>query len=1694
MTLITSLCEMACNFVQKKLEEKRIEEEQATKAQTCKLSDDDDDEESSNSLNDNISKLPPYSAIIPDEPVLSTKEPDNSLSMGDEHLDTISITKSDEFIKSGVENLIPIPSESEVPVISNPEPYDNHTIDELPQALPILHPTSQSEAESPFTFDSTPTYVDESPNVFNLPPQPSKLEEKQLEEEQAAKAQDWKPLVCCDDDDDEESSKSLKDNIISELPLYSAVTPNEPVDSLIMRDEHLDTIMATESDEFIKAGVENLIPIPSESEGIPEHVCDVPFHDNSPPLDVSDSELVSSEVMEIVIPEVGGIKASNDNPIPSYDPSISGTPPNLTPSGESDFFSEVDAFLAVEDKSTSSQFPNSYLDPEGDMLLFEEFLNDDHSSESQTKSSSTSLNSLLEETNNFHNSLPECTTFSHVLCNAECEFDSSDDQSPSDEDVLEKTVSKPLSEEEIIPMESLRTHDSSLPISSKIDSLLDEFVGELTLLKSIPPGIDETDCDFEKNIRLIEKLLYDNSSPRPPEEFVSAKSDAATESFSPSPILVKDSESLMEEIDLFSTLDYPMPPGIKDEDSDSERDILIPKDLSRNNSLSFVEKESFHFDIPPFSRPPAKPPDGDTGILNIKMMGDISDQKAFMHQLMITLASHQEKSLDLLSHRCETVKKFNTHRSHLNTCPIRSRADPTLLNDFEMAAEGIGNLPVPDLWTMEELYQPSLNGQGGLIALIAIQATNFGLKNDMIQQGGLIALIAIQATNFGLKNDMIQQVQNSCKFHGLPGGTFMKRRSEECYDLIENITAHHKYWDTSSQRSESSSSISSSSDTEGAYQGNSHQPQGNRILLSYRSDNYLGPPVYEDEYRFIFGFGNSPRLKKYLKNDKIGSKPDKNEKRGEAGKKLKQLQWIKEEKLSKTQKEWSKTQTRSRVIQSLKKKRREQRPYLQFLQKPKKVIQALIDPSRIEAIQDELIQFKLQQVWTLVDLPIGKRAIGTKWIYRNKKNKRGIMVRNKTRLVEHGYTQKEEIVYDEIFALVARIEAIRLFLAYASFKDLVLYQMDVNSAFLYGKIGEKVYVCQPLGFKDLEFLAKFIRKEMCIKFKKMMHKKFQMSSIGELTFFLGLQTASTPMKTSKPLMMDENAEDVDVHLYRSMIGSLILHTNDDQDKVKQQLRMELRLTRAYTYYCQLKVNVARHKLTTAVDINAVEEQFWATVTAKNINGEAHIHAKVDGKKVTISEATIRRDLKFEDEGGVDCLSNEVIFEQLPLMGTKFLMYLRFVQVFLDKQVEGMLKHNAIYVMPSHTKKVFSNMRRVGKDVSRRDTPLFPIMLVPAQEEDLGEGSTMPSAPQHTPIIQPLTSKPQKKQKPRKPRRHDTQETQPSDPTDEALNEENVPVQSNGLRLLRFNTLKSREDNLKLNELIELYTKLFHRVLNLEIEKTAQAKEISSLKKRVKRLEKKKRSGTHRIKRLYKVGLSARVKSSAEEQSLGEEDASKQGRNIADIDADAEITLVDEIAEDQGRYNDQEMFNTNVLKDKEVVVEDSNAASIAISTAAATLTVVSIDDITLAQALVEIKKSTPKARAMMDANYKLAVRLQEEEQGELTIEEKSRLFVELMDKRKKHFAKLRVEDKRRKPPTKAQKRNQMCVYLKNIDDGYDVTIDATPSSIKTPIIDYKIYKEGKKSYFRIFKADENSQMYYTFSKMLKNLDREDLEVL
>ncbi|GJZ27066.1 hypothetical protein Tco_0571319, partial [Tanacetum coccineum] len=245
-----------------------------------------------------------------------------------------------------------------------------------------------------------------------------------------------------------------------------------------------------------------------------------------------------------------------------------------------------------------------------------------------------------------------------------------------------------------------------------------------------------------------------------------------------------------------------------------------------------------------------------------------------------------------------------------------------------------------------------------------------------------------------------------------------------------------------------------------------------------------------------------------------------------------------------------------------------------------------------------------------------------------------------------------------------------------------------------------------------------------------------------------------------------------------------------------------------------------------------------------------------------------------------------------------------------------------------------------------------------------------------------------------------------------------------------------QTRLKLDELMALCTTLQNRVLDLEQTKTTQHNEIASLKRRVKKLKKKNRSRTHRLKRLYKVGLTVRVESSDNEETLGE-DASKQER-IDAIDADEEITLVS--VHDVNVSAGKEVFVAKHDVIEEVVevintakliidaAQDSDAGDI-VSTASAATTVsaatinnaTTVDNITLAQAKI-------------DDDHQLAKRMQAQEQEELSIEEKTTLFQQLLEKRRKHFAAKRAKEKRNKQPTKDQQRKIICTYLKNMK-GY-----------------------------------------------------------
>nr|GEU96304.1 putative ribonuclease H-like domain-containing protein [Tanacetum cinerariifolium] len=250
-------------------------------------------------------------------------------------------------------------------------------------------------------------------------------------------------------------------------------------------------------------------------------------------------------------------------------------------------------------------------------------------------------------------------------------------------------------------------------------------------------------------------------------------------------------------------------------------------------------------------------------------------------------------------------------------------------------------------------------------------------------------------------------------------------------------------------------------------------------------------------------------------------------------------------------------------------------------QEPKRVHQALKDPSWIEAMQEELLQFKMQKVWVLVDLPHGKRAIGTKWVFRNKKDERGIVVRNKARLLAQGHTQKEGIDYVEFFTQVAKIEAIRLFLAYASFMGFMVYQMDVKSDFLYGTIEEEIYVCQPSEFEDPDHPDKVYKVVKALYGLHQALRACQDRYVAETLGKFGLtdgKSASTPINTKKPLLKDldgVNTPRCDEDMLELMKLTVFLLPSDE------------------------KVGIG----------------FWTTVIVKKVNDVMRLQALVDKKKV-----------------------------------------------------------------------------------------------------------------------------------------------------------------------------------------------------------------------------------------------------------------------------------------------------------------------------------------------------------------------------------------------------------------------------------------------------------------------------------------------
>nr|GEV97513.1 retrovirus-related Pol polyprotein from transposon TNT 1-94 [Tanacetum cinerariifolium] len=461
-------------------------------------------------------------------------------------------------------------------------------------------------------------------------------------------------------------------------------------------------------------------------------------------------------------------------------------------------------------------------------------------------------------------------------------------------------------------------------------------------------------------------------------------------------------------------------------------------------------------------------------------------------------------------------------------------------------------------------------------------------------------------------------------------------------------------------------------------------------------------------------------------------------------------------------------------------------------EEPKKVIHPLKDLSWIKAMQEELLYFKLQEVWTLVDLPNRKRAIGSKWVFRNKKDERGIMIRNKQDWLLKGTYKKKGLT---------------------------------------------------------------------------MMKSLPLSMIGSLMY----------LTSSRPDIMFAVCA-----CARYQVNPKVSHLH----AVKRIFSSKLMML-GITYYCWVNVNnveesdgfkqivdfLNAHPIRYALTVNptiyiSCIERFWSTAMAKIINGEAQLHARVDGKKIIITEASIRRDLQLADEESVECLPNSTIFVQLALMGPKTTAWNEF-----SSDVASAIICLATNQKFNFSKLIFDSIIRNLDNVSGK------FLMYP-----------------------------------RKPTRKVTQVPKPSDPmehvADEAVHKE---LGDSLVRAVTTASSLEAECQEAMGETtaqtsFESVSKLSNdlllaRVLDLEKTKTAQSNEIVSLKRRVKKLEKNNRSRTHKLKRLYKVGLTARVESLDDEESLSK-DASKQ-RRIEAIDADEDITLVNV-------QDDAEMFDVNDL--------------------------------------------------------------------------------------------------------------------------------------------------------------------------------------
>nr|GEY43588.1 hypothetical protein [Tanacetum cinerariifolium] len=877
------------------------------------------------------------------------------------------------------------------------------------------------------------------------------------------------------------------------------------------------------------------------------------------------------------------------------------------------------------------------------------------------------------------------------------------------------------------------------------------------------------------------------------------------------------------------------------------------------------------------------------------------------------------------------------------------------------------------------------------------------------------------------------------------------------------------------------------------------------------------------------------------------------------------------------------------------------------------ISQALEDESWVDAMQEELLQFQIQKVWILVDSPFGKKAIGTKWVYRNKKDERGVVVRNKARLVSQGHRQEEGIYYDEVFSPVARFEAISIFLAFASYMGFIVYQMDVKSAFLYGTIDEEVYVTQPPDFVDPKFpnkvykvvnalyglhqaprawyatLSTFLKrsgykrgaidntlyikqdkkdimlvhvyvdditfsstkKSRCDEFNELMKNRFQMSSMGELTFFLGLQvkqrkmTASTPIETQKPLVKDEEAADLNVTPKTSHLQAvkMIFRYLKGQPKLglwypkASSFNME-----AYSDSDYVGVNLDRKSTIGGCQFLGRRLISWqckkqtivatSTSEAKYVDG-AHCSTLVKGRLLEVTTAKQSKELASPKQMalGKD-ESNSLIVDSLLKTIWSSMHHVIAMKhwLFQSKRLLGSSPIDAkrVNIKESSIRRTLKLYDEEGISCLANDeiftglANMGALVLKPPPEMNLAalwhqQSSVMPQTKGLTSQVdhqlwdmshhQDIYDNPSLTKKVfANIKRVDTSFSRVITPLFENML---VPAAEEVDCPTKFWILES--------EIIDIKSSFTHKIEKLE-------------------------DRVHKLEEENRIFKEKSFKSTAPVED--KEESFKQERMIEDMNEDVEVNLEEAQAK---AYNldlqhSEKVFSIHDIN-KEEPAEVEEVLEVVKATKLFTKVVTTAKPTTTTATQVP-QKSAPRKRkgvVIQDpketaASVLVHTEVQPKDKGKgILIEEPKPLKRQAQIKKNNKV--MRYQALKRKPLTEAQARKNMMIYLKNMagfkmnffkgmtyseirhlfEKHYnsnqaflerveeEVTVqekeieeegnkrqEATPLASKVPVVNYQIHHKNNKPYYKIIRANETHKLFLSFITLLKNFNREALE--